>query len=150
MWTAGCVFPEGWFVQKLHCMGNVFVPKITSTFRDTCAQYSILGNYQQSRMLRVCLSVFIHKNTCMSALTVDSPVAVREAWAAVVRNRTVRQVAVAGVSWGACDHWRTILKHKDTNSTFRDLQKQQTIVSRAGARRVTTKKTELEMQEIFM
>lgn len=51
--------------------------------------------------------LFDHRVT--GCVGVDSPVAVREAWAAVVRNRTVRQVAVAVVSWGACDHWRTIL-----------------------------------------
>lgn len=42
--------------------------------------------------------------TCMSALTVDSPEVVGEARAAVVGYRTVRQVAVAVVGWGACDH----------------------------------------------
>lgn len=40
----------------------------------------------------------------MSALTVDSPVVVSEACAAVVGDWTVRQVAVAVVGWGACDH----------------------------------------------
>lgn len=35
---------------------------------------------------------------------VDSPVVVGEARAAIVRNRTVGQVAVAIVGWGACDH----------------------------------------------
>ena len=55
----------------------------------------------------------------MSALTVGSPVVVSEAWAAVVRDWTVRQVAVAVVGWSACDHWRTILKQRRQNSKLK-------------------------------
>lgn len=37
-------------------------------------------------------------------LTVASPVVIGEVGAAVVGDCTVRQVAVAVVCWGACDH----------------------------------------------
>lgn len=41
---------------------------------------------------------------CVRALTVHPPVAVAQAGAAVVRHRTVGQVAVAVVGRGARDH----------------------------------------------
>lgn len=35
---------------------------------------------------------------------IDPPVVVSEVGAAIVRHWTVRQVAVAVVGWGTCDH----------------------------------------------
>lgn len=94
------------FVSGVHLIcGSIF----HNVFIYTCMfAFQQLPNNQILKT--TCMYVNIERKMaffCMSVcekLTVDSSVVVSEACAAVMRDRTVRQVTVAIVGWGACYH----------------------------------------------